>query len=117
MVKVVRLGRSRPSPGSCWGCPVGWLCRRSGWRRVKRTAKGSPVAGARAREGQPALLLVASEQPSGEPGSPFPIALRGSGLGLGEAAGASPILRSNKHKYTEIIHGSGDLSRCLVSIC
>lgn len=37
--------------------------------------------------------------------------------GAGRGGGASPILRSNKHKYTEIIHGSGDLSRCLVSIC
>ena len=37
--------------------------------------------------------------------------------GAGRGGGASPILRSNKHKSTEIIHGSGDLSRCLVSIC
>lgn len=37
--------------------------------------------------------------------------------GAGQGGGASLMLRSNKHKYTEIIHGSGDLSRCLVSIC
>lgn len=30
--------------------------------------------------------------------------------GVGRGSGSSPILRSNKHKYTEIIHGSGDLS-------
>lgn len=35
----------------------------------------------------------------------------------GAAAPGSPTLRSNKHEGSEIIHGSGDLSWCLVSIC
>lgn len=69
--------------------PGGMVRRECGWRK-KSMAKGSVLPRAHAGGGQPALPAVASERPSGEPGSPFPIALRGSGLGLGEVAGPAP---------------------------
>lgn len=75
------------------------LSRRRGWRRAKSTAKGSLLPGARAIGAQAALRRWPRSSHLEQP-LPSPWLHEGRGR-------ASPILRSNRHKYMKLFMALG----------